>query len=621
MIKRFLSVLMMGTIMVSFTACMNVKPAYKAPDSTLPVKSGSSFVQDNRVYLINETGDGREDVTPEAIPKVKYIIIKDIRKQQETEQKDPGLVNEFLQLLKAQKYSKLQQQWEDEYFVKLMGQDEIPVLEISFGARSVTLDRDFDFEGTTLKKGSYEVEEWITRYLGSYYNGQALNPSYIRLPAILKMGGELFGEELVDRGSTKINLYDVIPRLKDFVNLSIGEGHFEIVGYKAVHGFAEMESEAEAVRAGKRCISIIFSSSEDLFEIDSKNDFKSFAQASGMTIAALKDEPCIYRILTDRMIFTVKADKEFDRQFNDLFDLNASVRHQVAPDEIKTLSDSKKPGFMEYVSKNLGLNSIELRPDYSFERKPIRPGDGSLYELLDFTDSYTTRLLIFQQGAGKQAGYIGNIDIKGWGDNDGYKTRSVGDKTFIVGEKNLKGHGTGFLAYTQDWYLIKDSTVRTALSIPSIYGMGETYGFNLELKDLKQSVSGTSLTADYELSKYYKLKLPIADQYGNVTVRADKQAELVWDESQGCFIPENKFDDQGIQDFADDSGKIREQCSQILEKYYTQMEKDIDALVSEPDDAKRWEADNYKAFLGDCDPGEKAEHLKRKLTEAYPEGI
>lgn len=74
MIKKFLSVLIMGMIMLSFTACMNMKSVYKAPDSTLPIKSNSSFVQNNRVYLINETGDGWENVTPEAIPAGEMIF-------------------------------------------------------------------------------------------------------------------------------------------------------------------------------------------------------------------------------------------------------------------------------------------------------------------------------------------------------------------------------------------------------------------------------------------------------------------------------------------------------------------------------------------------------------------
>jgi hypothetical protein len=339
-----------------------------------------------------------------------------------------------------------------------------------------------------------------------------------------------------------------------------------------------------------------------------------------MTIASLKDEPCTYRILTDRMIFTVKADKEFDRRFNRLFDLNASVPHQVTPDEIKALSDGKKPDFMEYVSKNLGLNSMVLRLDYSFETKPIKPGDGSLYELLDFTDSYTTRLLIFKQNTGKEASYIGNIDIKGWGDNEGYKIRRVGDKAFIVAGKNLKGHGTGFLAYSQDWYLIENDAVRTVLSIPSIYGSGETYGFNLELKDLKiESISGTGLTASYHLSKYYELNLPVADKYGNVTLTADKRAEFVWDEGRGGFTSKYNFDDRGIRDFVSDSREIKAQCSEILDKYYVQLENAITAISSEPDNRKPWEAGPYKAFLEDCNPSEKTEHLKKTLAEASPE--
>lgn len=552
--------------------------------------------------------------------RVKYIIIKDIQQQQEIEQKDPGLVNEFLQFLRAQKYSKPQDKWSDEYSVKLMGQDDKPVLEISFSPRSVTLDRNIDFGGTMLEKGTYEVEEWITGYLKSYYNGQVLNPSGIKLPASLKMNGEIAEGELVDKGSTKVNLYDVIPRLNDFIHKSITGRDYEIIEYKTVHNSTEMESESELAKTRNRCISINFATSENFLEIDSKDDFKSYAQAVGVTIACLKDKPYTYRILTDQMIFTVRADEEFDRQFNQLFELNASIAHQVTPDEIKALSDGKKPDFMEYISKNLGLGSTVLRLDYKFEAKPIESGNGCLYELLDFTDSYTTRLLIFKCSAGKQASYIGNIDIKGWGDNFGYKIKKIGNKTFIVAEKNLRGHGTGFLAYSQDWYFIENDAVRTVLSVPSIYEKGETYGFDLELKDLKiKSISGLSLTASYNFSKYYELKLPIADEYGRMTVTADKQAEFVWDESRDCFVSKYKFDDQGIQDFMSDSREIKDQCSKILDKYYIQLENNITAISSETEDTKRWKISPYQAFLKDCNPGEKADHLKGKLMEIYPE--
>ncbi|RCX19259.1 hypothetical protein DFR58_1033 [Anaerobacterium chartisolvens] len=590
------------------------------------------------VILLSACSNSRELATPSSNPilaarsaaqnasdfsslHVKYIIIRDIQHQQEIEQKNPGIVNEFLQFLGEQKYSKSRDKWSDEYSVKLMGKDDKQVLEIFFSPRTVTLDSNIGFGDTMLEKGTYEVPGWITAYLKSYYDGQVLNPSNIKLPAVLKINGDIAGWELADKGSTKINLYDVVPRLNDIVNNSIAGRDYEITAYKTVYDPTEMESEAELMKSRNRCISINFDTSENFLEIDSSDDFKSYAKAAGMIIACLKDEPYIYSILTDQMIFTVRVDKELDRQFNQLFELNASTVHRVTPDEIKALSDSRNPNFMEYVSKNLGLDGIELRPDYSFKIESVESGSGQLYKLLDFTDSYTTRLLIFRNIPGKQADYIGNVDIKGWGDNIGYKIKKLGNKTFVVAEKNLMGHGTGFLAWFQDWYLIENDTVKAVLSIPSIYEQGEAYGFNLELKDLKiKSARGLSLTASYNLSKYYDLKLPIADEYGYVTVKAaDKQVEFVWDDTRECFASKYRFDDRGIWDFISDSPEITNQCGKIFDKYHVQLENDITAILSGPEDAKRWKVRPYEAFLKDCKPDEKKERSIRKLMEAYPE--
>ncbi len=552
-------------------------------------------------------------------PEVRYMLIKTDGRQ-EVEQRNPGLVKEFLQLLKAQKYSTPRDQWTDEYFVKLIGQEDKPLLEMSFGANSVTLDRDFVFEGTAVAGGTYEVEEWITEYLKSYYDGHVLNPYSLRLPARLRMGAEVLGEELIDRDSRKINLYEVIPQLKAFTEKHVAGKSYEILDSRAVHSYGEMEAEVKAAKARSRCISFDSFTSGGYLEIDSENGFYSFAKAAGLTIAEEEGKPYIYKVLTEGMSFTVKMDEQFDRQFNALFDLNASVARQVTPDEIKSLSGDRKENFMEYISKNLGLNSLELRPDYQFEMKPLKTGSGQSYQLLDFTDSYTTRLLIFKQNGGNLEGYVGNIDIKGWGDNVGYKIRSTGNKTFIVAGKNLQGHGTGFLAYSQDWYSVEKDTVKKVLSIPSVYEKGESYGFGLELKDLQvKNTPQLKLTADYRLSKYYGIGLPIADEYGNVWIAADKRAEFMWDESEARFVSTCKFDDQGIEDFVSDSQQVKDKCSEILEKYYALLDKGIAGIASEPENRRYWAARPYRAFLEDCNPGERVEKLKRKLPETSPD--
>ncbi len=551
--------------------------------------------------------------------KVKYITIKDIEKQYEVEQRDVSIVNEFLQFLKSQTYLKSQEETKEDYYVKLMGEDGNPILEISFGARSVALDRKFDFGGTVVEKGTYEVEVWISEYLKSFYMGQVLNPSIITLPARLKINGDVMEGELVDKNDTKINHYDVIPKLNDFINDSILGQNYEIIDYKVIYGFEAMEAEVKLIKAQNRCISVIFSTSENFLDINSDNNFQSFAEAGGLIISSQKDKPYVYKIKTDSMIFNVKVSEEFHKQFNELFLLNTSTPHQLTSDEIMALSSARKQNFMEFVSKNLGLDSVTLRDDYTFEAKQLKLGNGGLYKILSFSDSYITRLLIFKNNDKKLSGYIGNIDIRSRGDKANYKIKRIANKTFIIAEKNCCGHGTGYLSYFQDWYTIDGDAVKNVLSIPSIHNDVNSYGFTIELNSLTQDSTKVRLSADYKLSKVYSLELPIADESEYVTVTADKQVTFVWDESQGHFVSKYDFHNEGIAEIFADSQEIKDKCSEILDKYYIELDSNITDISSKTDEEKRWLVRSYKAFLEDCNPSERVDILKRKLMNIYSE--
>lgn len=541
--------------------------------------------------------------------KVKYFKIKDIQLQQEVEQREPDFVSEFLQLLKVQKYSKTHENWNQEYEVQLIGQDEVPVLNISFSGRSLTLDRTFDFEGTTVEKGTYEVEGWISEYLKNFYMGQVINPSKIKLPAIINIKGDVFKRDLIDEGSTKVNLYDVIPQMNDFVYNNVIDNHFEIIDYKVIYSYEAVEAEKELLKSRNKCISLEFSTSENFLDINAGNNYKCFVRASSLIIA--KQGQLMYTVITDNMIFNVKASEEFDEQFNELFQLNNLKSHQLIPEEIAALSADRKQNFMEFISKNLGLDSVELRDDYTFESKPFRLENGSLYNILTFSDSYITRLLIFENNDKKSKKYIGNIDIRSRGDKADYKIKRMGDKTFIIAEENYRSHGTGSLTYSQDWYSIDGDNVKTVLSIPKIRHEIYDYGFKLGLKSLDYSDSGEGkLSANYNLSKLYSIKLPISDEHGYVTVTADKQVEFVWDEEEKCFVSKYSFDDLGIDDLISDYQEIKDKCSKILNKYYNQLESNITAASSKSDDTTR----AYKAFLDDCIPDKKVDNLKRKLV-------
>ncbi|MDP4180475.1 MAG: hypothetical protein Q8942_05205, partial [Bacillota bacterium] len=178
--------------------------------------------------------------------KVKYIILRNIPTNQEVKNDNQYLIKEFLQYIKSQSYSKNTEKWDKEYTVKLMGQDEQPIVEITFGGRSIDFDRDLIFDGISIKRGTYEVEEWVEDYLRNYYSGQILNPSLIKLPASMKINDEYTAEDLIDHGSTKISNYDLIPQLTDFFNSNIINKDFNIIDYRVIHSLKDMDLEVES---------------------------------------------------------------------------------------------------------------------------------------------------------------------------------------------------------------------------------------------------------------------------------------------------------------------------------------------------------------------------------------
>lgn len=72
--KKLLSIMLTAVVIISLTACGNEKSINPISDNTLPSKYNSSFVQNKKVYLMNETGDGWENITPKSIPENEVIF-------------------------------------------------------------------------------------------------------------------------------------------------------------------------------------------------------------------------------------------------------------------------------------------------------------------------------------------------------------------------------------------------------------------------------------------------------------------------------------------------------------------------------------------------------------------
>ena len=71
--KKLLSVVLIAVVIISLGACKNEKSINAISENTLPNKYNSSFVQNKKVYLINEKGDGWENITPESVPENEVI--------------------------------------------------------------------------------------------------------------------------------------------------------------------------------------------------------------------------------------------------------------------------------------------------------------------------------------------------------------------------------------------------------------------------------------------------------------------------------------------------------------------------------------------------------------------
>lgn len=72
--KKLLSIVLAAAVIISLTACGNEKSINAISENTLPNKYNSSFVQNKTVYLMNETGDGWENITPKSIPENEVIF-------------------------------------------------------------------------------------------------------------------------------------------------------------------------------------------------------------------------------------------------------------------------------------------------------------------------------------------------------------------------------------------------------------------------------------------------------------------------------------------------------------------------------------------------------------------
>jgi len=554
------------------------------------------------------------------VMQISKIRIKSLYDDSEAEYADSSLIKELCALLAGQTFSQINMKWDGDYRVDLFGADGNIAATMTIYGSIVTFDSDIMMNGRLIKKGSYNASQWISDYVRNYLEGMVVDPVNIQYPAVINIPGNIYYQEIVDKGSSKVNSYETIEKTYEFLYSSFANNEFNILSAKRVFDNEEVEAEAEKAKADGRCILIEFNTSETYLEIKSENSNRQSAKAHIVTLAANSGEPGTYKLITNSMIFEIKADREFNVKFDDIFEGNRSISKDLTPDDIKKLYDENKsfyeenkPSYMEYVCKNLGIERWYGNPPNKIEITRQKLGKGEdMYTVVALSNPYDIRLHVFKGGNGHPWNFIDYIDFGGRVAGTEYRLESWDDHVWIVGN-SCRGYGTGEARYYQDWYELTSEGKKLVLSLPYDehfeYHLG---GHSVRADTINVETNGEmKVSVDYTITKIYPLNLDIADEYGRVCINTKKHVDFIWDEALGKFVSEYDVDESGLTVVEADSPEIKRQCDDILEKHYDELLKGLTEVETEGNEFVRdTKVEGLMRFLEDCSDSEK----KRKLT-------
>ena len=553
------------------------------------------------------------------------IIIKDIPEDAQTEYTDASLIKEFCSFLENQKYTRIKKMTGESYRAEVFDLTGKCMLALTFNDSAVSFDHDITIGKVSLERGTYEADAlpWtgFPSYLEQLSMGVVMDPEYIEYPAKIKIAHENCTLQLVDEGNERINKYDVYPMLYDFADTCLKGGELEIVSCKKEYNYETIQSEADRTKKESRCILITFITSDTHLEITSRNTYKAFAMGYCLTLAKIPNEPGIYKLITDRMVLNVRADGDFDARFEALFENNGKTYKAAAPNEIKRLFDAKKPYYMEYICKNLGVSEWSgMEPD-RLEIKQMKLNSRSRpYTVVNIYNPFDLRMLVYKPNDDNTLSFIGNIGFGGHVAGTDYWLEKAGNRIWVAGNA-CRGYGTGVSLYYREWYVVNDKGINLVLSYPyDLHEDGPYGGYSLTAGKvlIGDNKEGLKIKVNYDVARRYNLFLDISDEYGTVEIKGVKTAEFEWREEREKFLSSYAADETGAFEIPANCPEITRKCDELLLKNYEQILKNISALTREEIEQDR-KAQSFKFFLNDCTDGvEKAELLK-KLAEICPD--
>lgn len=560
--------------------------------------------------------------------EISRIFIRD-SSGLETDVTDQNMIEEFCSLLENQKYTPIEKVSGEAYKAEFSDLSGRTLLTAIFKDNTVYFDHNITVGDIELSKGAYESSDWswtsFSFYLKHYIEGIVMNPASIQYPASLNMQAshdDVFRLELIDKGNERVNTYDVYPMLYDFIYKSFIGNSFEITISKKYYDYEEFQYETDRTKQKSQCILVTFGSSDTRLPINSASAYDEFAMTYTITIAKNPDKPGIYKLITDRMVFEIKAYNGFSDEFDALFAKNAKADQQVTPDEIKELYDGRKPYYMEYVCKNLGIAEWNEVPSDRLEIGLMKLNPNSKpYTVVSISNNFNLRMLVYKQNADGSMSFIGDMDFRNWPNQAEYRLERTADKIWIAGTRYL-GRGTGEFQCSQLWYRVTDTEVKPVLIFTyDDYHVGPYGGYTVKAKKVSlQKADSIKIIAEYDTSKIYNLYLDIADEYGAVELNGSKTVEFVWNEQQERFIAENEIDENDAFTILADTPEITKKCDELLKEHSIELGKVINGIPGEENEHKKaWRAESIKIFLNDCSDCPEKAALLNKLAEAYPE--
>ncbi len=583
--KKIVLAALIGLLL--FTACdEGTKQTDSIPEPTMTVEA-----QDDALIL--------DDID------ISSIKIKNLSTNDETILIKDGIIKEFCSLLSRMKYKKTDEQWEMYHEAEIFVNGDT-ALKISLAARAVSVSKKVRFGDTVLEKGIYEAEDWLERHVDKFCEGTVLDPQNLEAPARLTMPEEAVRVELSDMGSSKINQYEVQTQLLDFVKSNFSGQKFELLESKRIFDYDALEKQRLDML--KKCRAMIIEYSDGYVSVESQNNYNEIISTSYVTLLELPEKPGNYQMFTERMIIDIKADEQFLKGFDEVFNAN-KVSKDLKPDEIEAIYNEKRPYYMEYISKNLGIEGWYGREPLELEKRKINLDDkGEPYEVLGFYNGFDLRLLIF-----KEDKFIDCIEFGGRNAGTEYRLEKAKDKIFFVG-KSCKGYGTGEARYFEDWYMIDEQGKKLVISFPyDDFSQSHLGGYGLNAKSIKLTDGDDAkLEVDYTVTKYYLLNLDVVDEYGQIEVKDTKKVVFKWDDEKLVFVSEYVPDEMGITEISPESKKINEKCTNILKDKYKQLTEIVEEISEESDiNRKEIVKGSIEYFLNDCEDCDE----KRALLE------